>query len=369
MTLFDHLSLVEETRSPINQQHHLVDVLFLVLAAVASGQNGWAEIQQFGELRLDWLRKFRLFSNDIPRRHTIARIMKAVDPDSFQFCIFSWINDIRAKSSKPLIAIDGKTLKSASLWSRNDFHSVNAYDLNNGIALYQDMAEGKGKEIKTVQNLVCMLNIKDALITLDALHAQKETLESIVARKGHYLVQVKGNQPTLFNAVKAQFHEAFNDDTALAQYEMQDKGHGRMERRITFQIPAELSPELQEKWPSIKTLVAVERHRKDKKSNTLDTAYYLSSYDIDAEFMATSVRHHWGIENSLHWVLDVVYKEDACRIHDENCTKVLSLVRKMALNLAKMESTQNRSMKSKVQRALLDDDYRELMIFANVKCH
>nr|NMN91418.1 DDE family transposase [Brenneria salicis ATCC 15712 = DSM 30166]RBP56893.1 DDE family transposase [Brenneria salicis ATCC 15712 = DSM 30166] len=130
MTLFEHLSLVEETRSPINQRHNLVDVLFLVLAAVASGQNGWAEIQQFGELRLGWLRKFRLFSNGIPRRHTIARIMKAVSHDSFQLCVFSWLNDIRAESGKPLIAIDGKTIKGASMRGDRVFHSVNAYDLN-----------------------------------------------------------------------------------------------------------------------------------------------------------------------------------------------------------------------------------------------
>lgn len=367
MSLFSHLSLVEDPRSYINQRHDLVDVLFLVLSALASGQNGWSEIQQFGELRIDWLRKFRTFAHGIPRRHTICRIMQAINPASFQLCLFRWINDIRSQCDKPLLAIDGKTLRGASASGHKNFHSVSAYDVNNGLSLYQEMAAGKGKEIEAVQSLISMLNIDSALITLDALHAQKETLEGIIARNGDYLVQVKGNQRRLFSSVKTQFDEAFKDESTLARCETFNQAHGRMEQRITFQIPAKFCPELKEKWPSVKTLVAVERHRKDKKTNTLDTAFYLSSHEIAPEFIGTSVREHWRIENSLHWILDVVYHEDACRIHDGNAAESLAIMRRLALNLARLETTQKRSIKSKVQRALLSDEYRELMIFSNVK--
>jgi predicted transposase YbfD/YdcC len=367
MSLFDHLSLVEDTRSHINQRHNLVDVLFLILSAVASGQDGWAEIQQFGELKLEWLRKFRPFANGIPRRHTIARILKAVGPENLQLCLFSWINDIRTASAKPIIAIDGKTLRGASKLVCNTLHSVGAFDINNGLALYQEMASGKGKEIETVQSLITMLNINKALITMDALHAQRATLEAIVARKGDYVVQVKSNQRTLFQAVKAQYDVAFQDDSQLAQFACSEKGHGRTEQRITFQIPSKLSPKLQEKWPSVKTLIAVERHRKIGNKTSIETSFYLSSHDIDPEYIATAVRGHWRIENSLHWVLDVVYREDACRVHEQRTAESLAIVRRMALNLAKLEITQKRSMKSKLHRSLLSDEYRELMIFADVK--
>lgn len=367
MSLFHHLSLVEDTRSHINQRHNLVDVLFLILSAIASGQDGWAEIQQFGELRLEWLRKFRPFTHGIPRRHTIARILQAVEPNSFQLCLLSWINEVRLESNKPVVAIDGKTLRGASKLGSKTFYSVGAYDVTNGLALYQEMASGKGKEIETVQSLITMLKIDNALITIDALNAQRATLEAIIARKGDYVVQVKGNQSALYTAVKAQFDEAFKDDSNLAQFETLDQGHGRTEQRITFQIPAELSPDLKEKWPSVKTLVAVERHRQDKKSNVVDTSFYLSSHGIEPEFIGKAVRGHWQIENSLHWVLDVVYREDACRVHDLNAAESLAILRRMALNLAKLETTQKRSMKSKLQRALLSDDYRERLIFADVK--
>ncbi|MNM90875.1 Transposase DDE domain protein [compost metagenome] len=367
MSLFTHLSLVEDTRSHINQRHDLVDILFLVLSAVASGQNGWSEIQQFGELRIDWLKKFRAFSNGIPRRHTICRIMQAINPASFQLCLYNWINDIRKESDKPLLAIDGKTLKGASKSGYKTLHSVSAYDLNNGLSLYQEMAAGKGKEIETVQSLISVLNIDNALLTLDALHAQKKTLEGIIARNGDYLVQIKANQRQLFSSVKMQFDDAFKDESTLARFETLNQAHGRTEQRITFQISANFCPELKEKWPSVKTLVAVERHRKDKRTNTLDTAFYLSSHEISPEFIGTSVREHWLIENSLHWVLDVVYHEDECRVHNSNAAESLAIMRRLAFNLARQETTQNRSMKSKVQRALLSDEYRELMIFSDVK--
>lgn len=367
MSLFHHLSLVEDSRSHINQRHNLVDVLFLVLSAVASGLDGWAEIQQFGELRIDWLRKFRPFEHGIPRRHTIARIVQAVAPESFQICLFSWLNEIREQSCKPIIALDGKTLKNASKLGNQTFHSVSAYDLNNGIALYQEMAPGKGKEIATVQRVISMLNIKDAVITMDALNTQRATLEAVISRKGDFVAQVKANQPMLLEAIRTEFAHAFKDDASLAQCETTDKGHGREETRITFQIPANLSPELREKWPFIKTFIATERHRKDKRSNVSDTHFYASSLDIAPKFISGAVRGHWQIENSLHWILDVIYKEDSCRIHDINSVKLLAVARRMSLNLAKLETTEKRSMKSKIQRALLSDDYRELMMFGFVK--
>lgn len=369
MSLFDHLSLIEDPRSHINQRHNLVDVLFLVFSAITSGQDGWAEIQQFGELKLGWLRQFRSFKNGIPRRHTIARIVQAIRPEALQLCLISWINEKRKVSDKPLIAIDGKALKMASKLGDKAFHSVGAFDINSGLALYQELASGKGKEIETAKSLLNMLNIDNALITLDALHAQTETLEAIISRKADYLVQVKGNQKLLSQAVQEQFSTAFDSGDELPSFSTTDTGHGREETRTTFQLPFSASEDIQKKWPSIKTVVAVERHRKVKKKTTIDTKFYISSHEIAPEFISAAVRGHWQIENGLHWVLDVVFKEDDCRIHDINSVESVLIMRRLAFNLAKMETSQKRSMKSKLHRSLLSDEYRELIIFGDVKEH
>lgn len=367
MSLFDHLSLLDDPRSHVNQRHNLVDVLFLVFSAMTSGQDGWAEIQQFGELKLNWLRQFRCFKNGIPRRHTIARIVQAINPEALQLCLISWINEKRQQSDKPLIAIDGKALKMASKLGDKAFHSVAAYDINTGLALYQELSSGKGKEIATAKSLLNMLDIDNALITLDALHAQANTLAAIISRKADYLIQVKGNQKRLSQAVQAQFTKAFESGDTLPHFSTTNKGHGREETRITFQLPFIASDEIKEKWPSINTIVAVERHRKVKNKTTIDTKFYVSSHEVAPEFMSTAVRGHWQIENNLHWILDVVFKEDNCRVHEANSVESLLILRRLALNLAKMETTQKRSMKSKLNRSLLSDEYRELLIFGHVK--
>lgn len=242
MSLFQHLSMVKENRSHINQRHDLVDVLFLVLTAVASGNDGWAEIQQFGEFKIDWLRKFRPFKNGIPRRHTIARIMQAVSNDSLQLCLFSWINEIRVQAEQSVIVIDGKTLRGASKRAEQRLHSVAAYDIDNGLALFHEVCPGKTGEIIAVQQLITMLNIEGALLTF-ALNTQRKTLTDITERKGDYVAQVKLNQRALHDFVVKTFDEAFEDDESLPQFESVNKGHGRVEKRITFHIPANLPPE------------------------------------------------------------------------------------------------------------------------------
>ena len=367
MSLFDHLAIVDEDRSYINQKHNLVDVLFLILAAVSSGCSGWSDIQQFGDLKLSWLRQFRPFTHGIPRRHAIANIMRTVNTESLVLSIFSWVNEMRAQADKPLIAIDGKTIRGASKRSSKTFHSVGAYDVNNGLAIYQEMAEGKGQEIKTVQSVLSMLNISGALITLDALHAQRATLEAIINRGGNYVIQVKSNQKALFNAVKSQFDDAFQYESQMACYESKDKAHGREEKRITFQIPALFDDELQKKWPSVTSLVAVERHRKIKANTVIETSFYISSCEIAPSYLGNAIRDHWQIENSLHWVLDVAFREDDCAIYDEQAIESLTTLKRLAFNLAKQETTRNQSMKSKLHRASLSDEYRALMIFGNVK--
>ena len=303
MSLFDHLKLIEDPRSHINLDHDLVDIIFLVLAAIALGCNGWKSINEFGVEKLEWLRQHRDFDNGIPSRHSIARIIGAVDAEILVSSLFRWANQLRKASDKPLIAIDAKTVRGAVNQNDSDgaLHLVSAFDTEQGIVLYQLDTKTKGSEIATVQDLLHFLDIKGTVLTFDALHCQRETLQQISKAKGDYVVQVKNNQPLLRQAIVALFQPSRDKGgTDLPCVEHESKGHGRKERRTTFQLKAKLPKELATKWPSAKSLVAVERQRKYKGKTTIDTDYYLSSLPVDVKLAANAVRQHWHIENQQH---------------------------------------------------------------------
>nr|WP_320125210.1 ISAs1 family transposase [uncultured Shewanella sp.] len=365
MSLFEHLKLIEDPRSHINLDHDLVDIIFLVLAAIASGCDGWQAIEEFGQENLSWLRKHRDFDKGIPTRHSIARIIKVIDTEILVLTLFSWANSLRETSSKPLIAIDGKTLRGAvnQHGAKNALHLVSAFDTEQGIVLYQQDTQTKGNEIATVQALLHMLDIKDAVVTFDALHCQRETLQQIIKAKGDYVVQVKGNQPLLRQAIEMQFQPHWdNDGVDILSIEEDDKGHGRKEHRTTFQIPAKLPQALAKKWLSAKSLIAVERQRTHKGVTTINTDYYLSSLPLDVELAAKAVRQHWHIENQQHWVLDVTFREDCSRIGDRENAKKMALFRRIVLNLLEQHPLKA-SKPTKIRKAAWNGDFRSEIFF------
>jgi predicted transposase YbfD/YdcC len=365
MSLFDHLKLIEDPRSYINLEHNLVDIIFLVLAATASGCHGWLEIEEFGHEHLSWLQKHRPFAKGIPTRHSIARIIKAIDVEMMVLALFRWTNSLRASAGKPLIAIDGKTLRGAVNQNGTEqaLHLVSAFDTEQGLVLYQQDTKTKGSEVATVRELLHMLDIQDAVLTFDALHCNKETLAQIVKRKGDYVVQVKGNQPTLRKTIEALFQPHWETNAIdIPMFEESNKGHGREERRTTFQIPALLPKELAKQWSSVKSLIAVERERKRNGTTTIDTHYYLSSLDIEVELAARAVRQHWHIENQQHWVLDVTFKEDMSRIGDRDNAKKMALFRRIVLNLLQQHPLKV-SKPSKMRKAAWNGDFRSELFF------
>lgn len=201
MNLIEHLTLVEETRSDINQKHDLVDVIFLVISAIMAGAEGWRDIETYGDSKQDWLKQYRPFTNGIPRRHTIARILRTVVAESLLEALLNWVNERRSHTGKPVVAFDGKVLRgSYRNDSKNALQMVTACDADNGLVLSQKPTATKNGEISVVQQMLDVLNLKGSVITLDALHCQRETLEKISARKAHVAVQVKKNQPKLWDA-------------------------------------------------------------------------------------------------------------------------------------------------------------------------
>lgn len=247
MTLIERLNIIPDFRTDINLKHDLVDVVFLTLSAVLSGADGWKSIQEFGDSQLDWLRQHRDFANGIPRRHCIANIIKALDTDVLIQAVFGWVNETREQAGKQVISLDGKTLKGA--WKESSskaLHVVSALDVGSGIALYQDSSNRKGNEGEVARRVINALALNNAMVTLDALHCQTETMASIIKQKGDFVTQVKGNQSSLQEHVKEQFAVRY-EDNELAIFEQQNKGHDRREKRTVMQMDANLLPELKKK--------------------------------------------------------------------------------------------------------------------------
>lgn len=364
MSLIEHLSVVEDTRSATNQKHDLVDVMFLVISAITSGCEGWQDIESFGEDKLEWLRTYRAFEHGIPRRHTIARILRSVVAETLLEALALWINEQRETQGKPVIAFDGKVLKGSY---RNDkttaLQLVTAYDTERGLVLSQKRTENKQSEICIVKQMLEIINVKGSVITVDALHCQRETLEKISEKKAHVVVQVKKNQPKLYEAVTSQFQAVFDAKKEKIVTEIVQEQHGRKEERYVFQLKAKLPAELQEKWPTVRSIIAVERHRVIKGKGSVDTSYYISSLSPKHKLLGHYIRQHWRIENSQHYVLDVVFKEDASRIALDGAVENLALFRRFVMNMLRQCDCGAPSQKIKLKKSAWRDDYRAKVFF------
>jgi predicted transposase YbfD/YdcC len=363
MTLIERLKLIPDFRKDINLKHNLVDVIFLALTAVLSGADGWMAIQEFGDNQLDWLRKHRQFKNGIPRRHCIAKIIKMVDTDVLIQALFGWINEQREASGKQVIALDGKTLRGA--WKESSsqaLHVVSAFDVHNGLALYQDSSNSKGHERDVAKRVLDALTLENAIVSLDALHCQANTMTTVVKRKGDFMIQLKANQSALFEHAKSRF-AAHYDDAGLSTFSQTNSGHGRSEKRTVMHLEAALTPELSPKWPHINTLIEVASERTIRNQTRCSSRWFASSLPVDAEQAASIVRDHWAVENKLHWLLDVVFKEDGLKISDPDGAKHVALLNRACLNMLRQHSNKKESLASKRRKACWSGDFRSELLF------
>lgn len=364
MSLLEHLTVVEDTRSDINQKHDLIDIIFLVITAITAGSEGWQDIETYGEHKLEWLRKYRPFTHGIPRRHTIARILRSVVAESLLEALALWINEQRESQSKPVIAFDGKVLRGSYRSNpKTALQLVTAYDTERGLVLSQKPTETKNGEINVVRQMLDIININGSVVTVDALHCQRETLEKIAEKKAHVVVQVKKNQPKLREAVVSQFQTVFDAKKEKVVTEVTQTLHGRKEERIVFQLKANLPPDLAVKWPTIRSIIAVERHRTIKGKGTVDTSYYVSSLSPKHKLLGHYIRQHWRIENSQHYVLDVIFKEDSSRICLDGAVENIALFRRFVMNMLKQCECGAPSQRQKLKKAGWCDDYRAKVFF------
>lgn len=364
-----HFGDLSDPRQSAKISYPLFDVLFLTVCAIIAGAEGWEDIEDFGEIHLGWFQGKGLFKDGLPVHDTIARIVSRLDPSEFQQCFSSWMQAVSARSEGELIAIDGKVLRgSYDRESRQStIHMVSAFATANGVVLGQLKTDAKSNEITAIPELIKLLDIKGCLVSIDAIACQKNIASAIVDNGGDYLLAVKGNQEMLAKSVQQALAESVKA-TSLRNDVTIEQGYGRVEVREYHVLPAgELVHEFPD-WKGLKSIGVAIGYRIDKAGKeSLDYRYYISSAELVQERFATAVRGHWGIENSLHWVLDTSMNEDACQIFRDNAAEIMACMRHIAINMLRAETTRKASIRRKQKIAAMSSSYLEKVLLAGFK--
>jgi predicted transposase YbfD/YdcC len=343
------------------KKHRLDDILGITLCAVVCGADSFEEIERFGDARHDWLKRFLALPRGIPSHDTFNRVLAALGRKQFAACSGRWMAELCVATGLKPIAIDGKSCRSAAGDTFSGcLHLVSAWATENGLILGQEAVADGSHEIAAIPELLRVLDLKGALVTIDAAGCQKEIAAQIRGQGGDYLLAVKGNQPASQQAVRAAFDRAGEDgfvgcDMARAV----EDGHGRHEERYVTVIP---DPEgLPGEWADVGAVVVVGREREVEGKNTSTAHYYITSLRGTAEQLAGYIRGHWGVENGLHWCLDVSFREDANRTRDRNAGANLGVVRRVAASLLKQDKGRG-SIKGKRFGAAPDEKYLERVL-------
>jgi predicted transposase YbfD/YdcC len=358
---FESLS---DPRHMRNRKHLLVDVVVIAVCGMVCGSDGPTAIHRWAENRQDWLAQFLSLPNGIPSRDCIRRLLIALKPEAFQKCFQDWITDaIQTDDSSPdlLIAIDGKTCRRSHDASQElgALHIVSAWASEEGVALGQVATEEKSNEITAIPELLKQIELTDSLITIDAMGCQKEIASDIVEGGGDFVISVKDNQPTLKETIEMYFEKHLELDLQELKYrfhETSESAHGRIDERSYFltRIPPDFA--LKKDWPWIKAIgysLRVTQHADG--SETDETRYYILSRYLSGKRFSEAVRGHWGIE-SMHWVLDVNFREDDSRTRERTLGNNLSWLRRFAVSLLKRHSVKD-SLRGKMLRCMMNTDF------------
>lgn len=349
--------------------HKLIDIIVIAVCAVIAGAESWVEIADFGEARQEWLSTFLELPGGIPSHDTFGRLFAALDGEAFQTAFMRWVEDVFHVSQGQVIAIDGKTVRRSHERGigKEAIHMVNAWATDNGIALGQWKTEAKSNEITAIPLLLRQLNVSGCIVTVDAMGAQTKIAQAIRDEKADYVLRVKDNQGRLHQDIQDWFAHADQVQFRAMTHsyaETVSKGHGRIEIRRCWAIDDPLAFDYirhYEGWTDLQTIVRVQRERRLSNTIGLETAYYISSLDADAQRLLTATRYHWAVENSLHWVLDVTFGEDDARIRIGHAAQNMAILRQLSLNILKKYSAKG-SIRSKRYKSALSTTYLEKIL-------
>ena len=368
MTLTEAFAELPDPRSGPAQRHDLTEMILMALCAVLCGADSWVDVAEWAEDNEAWLRRYLVLAHGTPSHDTFGRVFRLLDGKVFEARFRTWIGGL-AGAVTGVVAIDGKTACGSKDGHNTALHTISALVTDSGLCLGQEHTRGKGNEIPAIKALLDTLALKGCIVTLDAIGCQTGIAQKILDRGGDYLLAVKDNQSTLADALR----EFFADGDAsgfgslpISRHHAVEKGHGRIETRQALWVTdlSWMDKKLREHWPRLAGVGMIERQRDIKGAVSTERAFYIGSQGVtSAESFAKAARSHWGIENSLHWVLDVTFREDDCRVRKDHAPHNFAALRKFALALLRQDKQYpKRSLRSRRKTAERLPDYRAALL-------
>ena len=371
-TFSDYFSEIEDPRIERTKKHKLEDIFFIAICGVICGANDWVNIEMFGKAKEDWLKEYLELPNGIPSHDTFGRVFQQIDPKEFQKRFLEWIRDVQKKTAGEVVAIDGKTIRRShdKREGKKAIHMINAWATTNHLLLGQEKTEEKSNEITAIPELLEVLSIAGCIITLDAMGCQEDIASKIIKKEADYVLAVKENQGRLYQDLKELFDGAEKVDYQHVphDFEKQVSKHGRIEIRRCWTISDQEYIEYihrYQRWPALQTIALVESERIIDGKSSVERRYYISSLENNAKTFLHAVRAHWQVENSLHWVLDMSFREDDSRIRKDHGPENFAVLRAIALNLLKQENSLKRSIQGKRLFAGWRNDYLVKILFTS----
>lgn len=351
-----HLSSIVDPRVERTQEHSFIDILMISVCAILCGAEGFTDFERFGKDKREWLSTFLKLPNGIPSHDTFGRVFAAINPRQFSECFTKWTKELRKSFKAEIVAIDGKTLRRSHSRRKGKeaIHMVSAWAQANNLVLGQRKVATKSNEITAIPELVRTLAIEGCIVTIDAMGCQKEIVREIRDAKADYVVSLKGNQGTLHTEVQALFDIAEADKFATMPHsflETEEKNHGRREIRRYWISDDTKWLSKHSEWKDLHSVGMVESVRKVEGKITTERRYFICSIAADAKEFARAVRGHWSIENSLHWSLDVNFGEDQCRVREGHAAENFAILRHLAINILKADTTLKLGVKAKQKSA------------------
>jgi predicted transposase YbfD/YdcC len=375
-----YFSVIEDPREEVNKIYPLHEVIAITLLAVMCFARGWEDIQRYGEAKKEWLSKFLKLEHGIPKHDVYRRVFCALKPEAVKECFMNWVRAIKKDIKREVIAIDGKTLRGSfnARTGAKAIHLVSAWATANKLVFGQVKTEEKSNEITAIPTLLEMIGLEGCIVTIDAMGCQYEIANKIVKRKADYLFSLKGNQESLHEDVKEYFQgvdfsspaSKIDKHIAYKTVSSHDEGHGRIEER-DYAVSDDVAwlIERHPNWGTIKSIGMVESTRtvKDKSSGeektTTERRYFISTLGADPQVFSDTVRAHWGIENCLHYVLDVTLGEDSSRIRSDNGPENMAYLRKIVLSVARSDKETKSSVAGRIKQMAWSDEYLEKLLF------